>query len=287
MRNRSAIRRASVTARAIGSVVIRPPFVPPGHFSSPQTADHDLARALRQATSSVPGVDLGEQRQLALAADIAPTLAEHAPGPRYAPGNRMFGPGDAGVYRGILRLLRPSTILEIGSGYSTALALDESRAAPELDGLRITCVEPSPQHLLGLLKVGDMARLTLLRSPVQDVDLSVFDQLRADDVLFIDSTHVVKAGSDVSWLFLRILPRLAPGVVVHVHDIFWPFEYPASWLVERRDWTEAYLVHAFLSGNDSWEILFFASWFWRCHPDRVPSHLASEQPGSLWLRKVR
>jgi predicted O-methyltransferase YrrM len=286
VRTKSAIHRAAVTARAIGSVVVRPPFVPPGHFYSPQTAEGDLARALRQATSSAPGVDIGEQRQLALASDLASVLAEPAPGPRYVPGNPMFGPGDACVYRAMLRLLRPSAILEIGSGYSTAIALDEAQAA-ELDGLRITCVEPFPQRLLGLLRVGDMTRLTLMRSPVQDVDLPVFDQLRAGDVLFIDSTHVVKAGSDVGWLFLRVLPRLAPGVVVHVHDIFWPFEYPAAWLAERRDWTEAYLVHAFLSGNDSWEILFFASWFWRCHLDRVPAHLAREQPGSLWLRKVR
>jgi hypothetical protein len=287
VRTRSAIHRAAVTARAIGSVVVRPPFVPPGHFYSPQTGDQDLARALRQADAGTPGVDIGEQRQLELAAGFAPVLAEPAPGPRYKPDNRMFGPGDASVYRAMLRLLRPSTVLEIGSGYSTAIALDEAEVAPELDGLRITCVEPFPQRLLGLLRAGDRTRLTLLRSPVQDVSLSVFNQLRAGDVLFIDSTHVVKAGSDVGWLFLRVLPRLAAGVVVHVHDIFWPFEYPAAWLAERRDWTEAYLVHAFLSGNEDWEILFFASWFWRCHPDRIPPPLATEQPGSLWLRKVR
>ncbi len=89
------------------------------------------------------------------------------------------------------------------------------------------------------------------------------------------------------WLFLHVLPQLAPGVVVHVHDVFWPFEYPAEWLREHRDWTENYLLHAFLIGNASWEILFFSSWFWRCHPDLVPQRLASEQPGSIWLRRVR
>jgi len=98
---------------------------------------------------------------------------------------------------------------------------------------------------------------------------------------------VVKAGSDVVWLFLHVLPMLAAGVVVHVHDVFWPFEYPAQWLRQRRDWTEAYLVHAFLAGNAGWEILFFPSWLWQCQPELVPQPLAQERPGSIWLRKVR
>ena len=98
---------------------------------------------------------------------------------------------------------------------------------------------------------------------------------------------MAKAGSDVIWLFLHILPRLAPGVVVHVHDVFWPFEYPADWLRQGRDWTEAYLLHAFLSGNADWEMLFFSSWLWRCQPEFVPRPLAREEPGSIWLRKLR
>ena len=105
------------------------------------------------------------------------------------------------------------------------------------------------------------------------------------DVLFIDSTHVVKPGSDVVWLFLHVLPRLAPGVVVHVHDIFWPFEYPPEWLAERRDWTESYLLHAFLAGNREWEILLFSSWLWARHPELVPSRLDGV-PGNIWLRKL-
>jgi hypothetical protein len=275
------------TARTVGSVVARPPYVPPGHFYSPQTARADVARALRTTGSAAPGVDLGEERQLAFAAGFAQVLAEPAPGPRYVAANSAFGPGDAACYRAMLTALRPARVLEVGSGYSTAVALDEAGVNPDLHGLQITCVEPFPQRLLGLMRKSDGARLTLISQPVQDVDPAVFDQLKADDVLFIDSTHVVKSGSDVVWLFLQMLPRLAAGVVVHVHDIFWPFEYPAAWLAQRRDWTEAYLVNAFLAGNESWEILFFASWFWRCQPEFVPPGLASEQPGSLWLRKLR
>jgi hypothetical protein len=97
--------------------------------------------------------------------------------------------------------------------------------------------------------------------------VSAFSELEAGDFLFIDSTHVVKAESDVVWLFLHVLPHLKPGVIVHVHDILWPFEYPEEWLRERRDWTEGYLVHAFLAGNAEWEILLFSSWLWQCHPE--------------------
>ena len=175
----------------------------------------------------------------------------------------------------------------MGSGYSTAVALDESDTNPALGGLQITCIEPYPDRLLGLLKDRDYDRVSLLRQPVQDVGLDVYDQLGPGDVLFIDSTHVVKAGSDVVWLFLHVLPRLAAGVAVHVHDIFWPFEYPAHWLGQGRDWTEAYLLHAFLAGNTSWEISFFSSWFWQRKPGLVPQPLERENPGSIWLRKVR
>jgi predicted O-methyltransferase YrrM len=284
---RSAIHRMVTTARTVKSVVARPPYVPPGHFYSPQTARTDVARALRRTDAASPGVDLCEERQLAVAAGFAQVLAEPAPGPRYTAANSAFGPADAAVYRAMLSTLRPARVVEIGSGYSTAVALDEAEVNPDLHGLRITCVEPFPQLLLGLMKKTDLTRTTLISRPVQDVDPAIFGQLTADDVLFIDSTHVVKAGSDVVWLFLRILPGLAPGVVVHVHDIFWPFEYPAAWLAQRRDWTEVYLVHAFLTGNESWEILFFASWFWQSKPELVPPGLASEQPGSIWLRKLR
>ncbi len=282
---RSVLRRAVRTARSVRTIVTSPPFVTPGHFYSPLTGEADRDRAL--TWTDAPGVDLAEGRQLAWADQLLPILAEPLPGPRYIPANGMFGPGDAAVYRAMLTQLRPARVLEVGSGYSTAVVLDESDTNTELAGLEITCIEPYPDRLLSLLKNRDHGRLRLLRQPVQDVGLDVYDQLGPGDVLFIDSTHVVKAGSDVVWLFLHVLPRLAAGVAVHVHDIFWPFEYPAHWLRQGRDWTEAYLLHAFLAGNTSWEISFFSSWFWQRKPGLVPQPLQGENPGSIWLRKVR
>jgi predicted O-methyltransferase YrrM len=277
------LRHSVRTARAIRAVVARPPYVPPGHFYSPLASGADVARALTWADA--PGVDLAEAAQLRLARRLAPRLAEPLAGPRYRAGNSMYGPGDGSVYRAMLRELRPARVVEVGSGYSTAIALDVADEPDGLPDLQITCIEPYPDRLLSLLGAADHARVRLISRPVQDAALSEFLALRSGDFLFIDSTHVVKAGSDVVWLFLHVLPRLPAGVIVHVHDVFWPFEYPAQWLHERRDWTEAYLVHAFLAGNQHWEMLLFSSWLWSCHPDLVPAHLAGEAPGSLWLRR--
>jgi predicted O-methyltransferase YrrM len=280
--SRRLMLRGVRTARAVRAVITNPPYVAPGHYYSPHTSSADRARAL--TWSGAPGVDMAESAQLQLAGELAADLAQPLAGPRYRPGNSMFGPADGAVYQAMLRHFRPARIIEVGSGYSTAVALDVADADSELSGLQITCIEPYPDRLLALLTPADDGRLTLIRQPVQEVEISAFKQLEAGDFLFIDSTHVVKAGSDVAWLFLQVLPRLNPGVIVHVHDLFWPFEYPREWLVERRDWTEAYLVHAFLSGNADWETLLFSSWLLQCHPDLVPARLASEGPGSLWLR---
>ena len=271
------------TARAVRAAVSRPPYVAPGHFYSPLTSDSDVARAL--TWSGAPGVEMAEAAQLQLAAKLASDMSQPLAGPRYKAENSMYGPGDGSVDRAMLRQFRPRRVVEVGSGFSTAVALDVADESDGLPDLKITCIEPYPQRLLSLLGQADRERVSIIRQPVQDVQVAAFEQLEPGDFLFIDSTHVVKAGSDVAWLFLHVLPLLKPGVIVHVHDLFWPFEYPEEWLRERRDWTEAYLVHAFLSGNADWEILFFASWLWRCHPELVPAHLAAEGPGALWLRR--
>lgn len=276
------LQRVVRTARSVRAVVAQPPYVPPGHFYSPLTSSEDVNRALRWAET--PNLDISEASQLSLAGQLRPIMSEPPPGPRYVAPNPMFGPADAAVYRAMLRYLQPTRIIEVGSGYSTAIALDEIDLSglPELE---ITCIEPFPERLLSLLTADDNSRITLLRQPVQETPPDLYNQLGERDVLFIDSTHVVKAGSDVVWLLLHVLPRLAPGVAVHLHDIFWPFEYPATWLREHRDWTEGYLLHAFLMGNAGWEILFFSSWLWHRHPELVPAGISAEKPGSIWLRR--
>ena len=278
------IRRTVRTARAVKSVIARPPYVAPGHFYSPLTTSGDVDRAL--SWTDAPGIDLAEERQRTLAVRLRPVLDEPSSGPRYIAENSMYGPADAAIYRGMLRELRPTRVIEVGSGYSTAAALDEADVNPHLSELEITCIEPFPERLLGLLGGADRKRIELITEPVQAVSLDLYEKLRPRDVLFIDSTHVVKPGSDVVWLVLHVLPRLPAGVVVHFHDIFWPFSYPAEWLRQHRDWSEAYLLHAFLLGNANWEIMLFSSWLWQHQHQFVPAGLAREEPGSLWLQKT-
>ncbi len=124
--------------------------------------------------------------------------------------------------------------------------------------------------------------MTLIEAPVQDVPVEKLTDLVAGDVLFIDNSHVAKAGSDVLWLFLHVLPRLAPGVRVHVHDVFWPFSYPEGWHREGRSWNEAYLLRALLTDSPGWRIELFEHWLWTTYPRfRIPG----PWPSGLWLRR--
>jgi hypothetical protein len=159
----------------------------------------------------------------------------------------------------------------------------DTAAADEFQ-TEVTCIEPYPKRLESVLVPSD--DVTLLRQPVQEVPVGYFKSLRAGDILFIDSTHVAKAGSDVCWLFLRVLPLLAPGVLVHIHDVFWPFTYPEAWLREGRDWNESYFLNALLIDTTRWEIVLFSSWLWQNRTDLVPLDLRNEQPGSIWIRRT-
>ncbi|SFE04929.1 class I SAM-dependent methyltransferase [Blastococcus tunisiensis] len=268
--------------RAVTRDLVRPPRYAPGHFFSSVTSPADRERAIATRQAPTSAVDLREAEQMRLAQEL--DLSRPSTG-RWTPDNSMFGAADASMLRGMLLHHRPERLVEIGSGYSTALALDV--AEQDLPDLRITCVEPYADRLRSRLRPGDTDRLTLLEQPLQDVDMaSLVAQLRPGDVFFIDSTHVVKAGSDVLWLLLRILPALPDGVIVHIHDVLWPFEYPDEWLREGRDWTEVYFVHAFLAYNSRFRIVLFGDWLATEHPDLVAPENQGVRGGSLWLEKV-
>jgi hypothetical protein len=121
------------------------------------------------------------------------------------------------------------------------------------------------------------------------VGLDPFLALERNDILFIDSSHVVKIGSDVNFLLGEVLPRLRPGVYVHVHDIFYPFEYPEAWIAEGRVWGEAYALKAFLTFNATFEIVLFNTYLERFHREiferEMPLCLRNEG-GSIWLRRL-
>ena len=253
-------------------------------------AERDAAR-LFAPRRTLPGVDLREEAQVALFGKLAalsradPLPAGPEAGTRYFTDNPNYGVGDASILQAMLRHLRPRRYLEVGSGWSTALALDTSERF--LGGtLSVTAIEPYPDLLRDRLRPGDP--VTILEAPVQSVPLSRFEELEAGDVLFVDSSHVLKTASDVHFLYTAVLPVLAPGVVVHVHDMFWPFEYLRHWIEEGRAWNECYLVHAFLAHNDAYEVLLFNHFLAQVRPEVLDAELPvmRDNPGgALWLRR--
>jgi SAM-dependent methyltransferase/predicted O-methyltransferase YrrM len=212
----------------------------------------------------------------------------HAEDGEYFAGNGQFPPLDAWILEGVLRHLKPAAMIEIGSGFSSLIAAQVNR--DHLDGrMRLTCIEPYPR---GFLLDGVDGITELVTEKVEHVDLARFDALRAGDVVFIDSSHVVRTGGDVVWLFGRVLPRLRSGVHVHIHDVFLPGDYPEQWVREGWGWNEQYLVEAFLQFNSGYEIVLGAQWALHNATEVIDvafPHLASyahESGGSLWIRRT-
>ena len=267
-----------------------PSRMPPGHYASPHVAEGTTVD--ETARTQVPGIDmrLPEQRrlleELVAATGDAPTSVDL--GPRYHAPNEMFGPADALGLRLMIGWLRPARIVEIGSGYSTAAMLDS------LDRLglepQLTLVEPHPERLLAVLGANWRSRASLVRERLQDVDMEVFSSLEDRDLLFVDSSHVAKSGSDVNHLFFEVLPRLRPGVVVHIHDVFAWWDYPSAWVAENRDWTEIYVLRAFLEFNDAFQVLLFPSLLLELDPEAfgdLRGTFEGDRGGSFWMQKTR
>lgn len=236
---------------------------PLGHFYSPVTDPDALtadAARLWPAHAEAPGLDLQLDAQRLLLRDSFPPLLgdfdyPHAASDdpqRFHCGNSQFGEADARALFALLRHWRPTRMIEIGSGFSTLLAADVNLRF--LDGrLQLTAIEPYPRDFLHRL-----AGLHALRiERVQDTPQTVFDTLAAGDVLFIDSSHVLKTGSDLTHLLTRVLPTLRPGVRVHLHDVFLPDDYPPHWAIaENRSWNEQYALQAMLANNPRYRVLF-------------------------------
>jgi predicted O-methyltransferase YrrM len=262
---------------------------PPGHFYSPLP---DLADVRARESeiffdrTSVPAIDLRVEEQLRLISEIAPYSnpiqfpTERGTRFRFNYENGFFDYGDAALLTGMLGRFASKRVVEVGSGFSSALMLDYSEHCRE-GAMDLTFIEPYPDSMLrGLLRAEDAERCRVIEAPVQTVPLEVFAQLEANDLLFIDSSHVSRIGSDVNYLFFEVLPMLAVGVIVHIHDIFYPFEYIPEWVYEGRAWNEAYLLRAFLTFNDSYEIRLFSSYLYNHHRATV----AAAMP--LWPRNA-
>lgn len=271
---------------------------PLGHFYSP-IADPDDIRA-RQDTiwarrDDMPGIAMDVAAQLALLGHVG-ALASDAEYPTdptpdpttYHYANDQYPPLDALFLHGALRHFRPRRMIEVGSGFSSLVTANVNRRHLGRD-LEFICIEPYPRQFL-VDGVDGISRLR--RQKVEEVEPEFFDRLGENDVLFIDSSHVVKIGSDVNFLVFEVLPRLRPGVLVHIHDIFLPDEYPKVWMLDQcRNWNEQYIVRAFLQYNSAWEIVWAAHYMATRHTVAVTDAFAPAARvtggGSLWLRRLR
>ncbi len=264
------------------------------HYYEPTYREEDLP-ANTAVDRPLPGIAWNDACQLALLAqfnfgDELKALPQTKPSPSafgYVGG--QYGNGDAEVYYSMVRTKKPRRIIEIGSGESTLIAnlavAANRRDDPDYRCEQI-CIEPYEVDWL------EGTGVTVIRQVVEKIDLAIFDSLGANDILFIDSSHIIRPWGDVLREYHEIIPRLASGVLIHVHDIFSPRDYPENWLrAERRLWNEQYLLEAFLAFNNRYEIICATNWLWRHHYDALanacPMSLTPKKgPSAFWFQAI-
>jgi hypothetical protein len=289
-----------VQPSAVEKDTAEPPLIcwPLDHYYSPIPDNRLLARDPAQSRvwparpRTTHGIDWRASSQLGLLASFGELddfqIAETATGDphEYHADNEMFSRLDAWMLQAMVRHFRPARVIEVGSGWSSLVTARVSRE--HLEGrLDFTCIEPYPPEFL----TGVDGVTRIIESRVEEVPVELFLKLAANDVLFIDSSHTVKTGGDVVFLFEEVIPRLAPGVIVHVHDIFLPWDYPRQWVMWGRAWNEQYLVRAFLAFNAEFSIALSVGWLVYYHPEALAAVLPKYDDalrgggGSLWLQR--
>jgi hypothetical protein len=269
---------------------------PPGHYYSPIPSleyikQHD-SDIFVEPPERIPGIDLREKEQLKLLESFKPSYDDLPFTPqkteklRYYYENPSYSYSDAIFLYCMIRHARPKRIIEVGSGYSSCVALDTNELFFN-NSIDMTFIEPAPDLLLSLIKETDKQHMRLIQSNLQEVDIARFANLEANDILFIDSTHVVRSIAMLT-IFFEILPRLVPGVFIHFHEIFYPFEYPRAWVYENRAWNELYLLRAFLQYNSSFRVILFNVFLEHFFRDYFAAKmpLCMRNPGgSIWIQK--
>jgi Methyltransferase domain len=282
--------RALQALRAVGVFPIRDyyyePLFNPKHLRKPLSEDRELA-----------GIDWNLPEQLSLLEkfrfgdELEKFPLQRQAENEYFYQNDLFESGDAEFLYSMIRLYKPKRIFEIGSGYSTLLAtraLEVNRGEDPGYQCEHVCVEPYEAAWLEELNV------TVMRTPVELIDKTFFSQLGKDDILFIDSSHMIRPQGDVLFEYLEILPVLKSGVFVHIHDIFSPKDYLAEWIESQvYFWNEQYLLEAFLSYNSEFKVIGALNFLKHHYPRELAQacpvlarQLDSREPGSFWLRRV-
>ncbi len=268
-----------------------------GHYYSTIISVDDIRKReseiwKKEQPDGIAGIDLKAENQLKLVDSLneyyseMPFKSEKQSGIRYFFNNEFYSYSDGIILYSMIRHFKPKNIIEIGSGYSSAVMLDTNQLFFN-NQINFTFIEPYPERLYSLINDNDKKSTEIIESGVQFVPLENFEKLDAGDILFIDSTHVVKTGSDVNYILFEILPRLKSGVLIHFHDVFYPFEYPKEWVLDGWNWNEDYFLRAFLMYNNEFEIKLFTVYLHNHHKEVFANMpLCYKNYGSnLWLEK--
>jgi predicted O-methyltransferase YrrM len=272
------VRRA---AHALGQDLVN------RNFYSPVPQWESLPDDVFDRRSPMRGIEFDLDAHVAFLASLEPFLLEFEPPAGFSWGNEVYDFVEADVLYAMVRQHRPNRVLELGSGFSSLIiSAAVRRNAAEGNPVRYTAHDPFARDFVRRGVEG----LELRTESAVDVPLAEFEALSAGDVLFIDTTHTVKLGSEVNRLFLDVLPTIAPGVLVHVHDIFLPHEYPRAFFEQGLYWGEQYLLQAFLAQNPRWEVVLPLNALVRERPAEVARFVRSFQPnagpGAFWIRST-
>ncbi|HEX3137794.1 MAG TPA: class I SAM-dependent methyltransferase [Casimicrobiaceae bacterium] len=289
------LRRIRRRLRALGGAGTA---FPAGHFYSPVVDPATIARTrVWPDRPDIRGIDFNDASHVQILSELFPRFMRDYDYPPTLPvtptlasffgNNPHFSMLDAPALFVLLRAWKPRRIIEVGSGFSTLLMADVNRRFLGRE-VSISCIDPYPPVFLrhGTDGIGHQ-----VERRVQELPLEHFADLQAGDLLFIDSSHVAKTDSDVNFLFFDVFPRLAAGVLVHLHDIFLPHDYPPDWVLgENRSWNEQYLLRALLMHSGGFEVLFGCSYAFWSYPALVIAALANPDGagyggGSFWMRR--
>lgn len=264
-----------------------------GHFYSPIPLIEDIYKRENEIfsmTKTIPGIDLCMNEQLMLLKSFEtqpkPDISvEPSQGSLYYSNNGFFNSLDAYFLASMMINLKPKRIIEVGSGFSSAMMMDIKNK--HVNSTEVTCIEPYPQRLNSVLGA-EVNKINVRQEFVQDVEMELFEELNSNDILFIDSSHISKVGSDVNHIIFNILPRLKKGVIIHFHDITYPFEYPKKWIFEGIFWNEAYLLKSFLMYNESFKIKLFNSYLYHFQNQWLSNNIpeCNIEGGSIWIEKL-
>lgn len=270
------------------------------HYYEPMFNPKHLQHSLRD-DRNLPAINMNTDEQLSILRqfhyndELLAIPAHKTDKMEYFYDNGSFLSGDSEYLYNIIRHLKPKNIIEIGSGSSTMMALNaisKNKAEDSNYTCKMMCVEPYENSWL------EKTESIIIRKKVEDIEKSFFEQLTTNDILFIDSSHMIRPQGDVLFIYLQLLPLIKPGVYIHIHDIFTPKDYLDEWIFKNiRLWNEQYLVEAFMSYNQNFKIIGALNFLRHQHYNEFSSkcpvlkqHIESgveREPGSLWLMKTK